>query len=316
MDNDVSVVICAFTEDRWDVLLRAVDSVERQSVRARQLIVVIDHNEALFRRLQQSRPGLHVVQNAGERGDSGARSHGVGVAEGSVVAFLDDDAWAERDWLASLLECYADTNVAGVGGFTEPDWETARPRWLPREFDWVISCSYLGERTTRGPVRNFFGCNMSFRREVFMRVGGFRDAMARVGTAAVGCHETELCIRILQERSDNVLLFEPRARVHHRVPVSRTRWGYFTSRCWSEGMSKARMARFVGSTAALKTEWAYTLGVLPRGFARGVLDTLKGDLSGLARSGTIVSGLGLTTAGFVRGRLHGIYPKVLAFRGR
>ena len=52
MDDDASVVICAFTEYRWDVLLRAIDSVERQSVHARQLIVVIDHNEALFHRLQ------------------------------------------------------------------------------------------------------------------------------------------------------------------------------------------------------------------------------------------------------------------------
>jgi O-antigen biosynthesis protein len=211
--------------------------------------------------------------------------------------------------LARLLDCYADAKVAGVGGWTGPDWETARPRWLPEEFDWVISCTYLGMRTTRGPVRNFFGCNMSFRRDVLLRVGGFRDALARVGTAPVGGHETELCIRVLQDNSDNVLLFEPRARVHHRVPVSRIRWRYFSSRCLGEGRSKARMARIVGPMASLKTEWAYTLGALPRGVVQGILDTLTGDLSGLARSGTILAGLGLTTAGFVEETLLAIVQR-------
>jgi GT2 family glycosyltransferase len=280
----------------------------------RELIVVIDHNPNLFHRLQQSRPALRVVQNPGARGDSGARSHGIALATGNVVAFMDDDASAERDWLARLLDCYTDSRVAGVGGWAGPDWETARPRWLPPEFDWVIGCTYLGMRTTPGPVRNFFGCNMSFRRDVFLRVGGFRDALGRVGSAPTGCEETELCIRVLQDNPDNVLLYEPRARVHHQVPVSRTRWRYFRSRCWAEGRSKARMARFVGSTAALKTEWAYTLGALPRGVGRGVLDTLRGDPSGIARSGTIVAGLGLTTAGFLQERLIAILPKLLGSR--
>ena len=46
----VSVIICAYTEDRWDLLGRAVDSVLAQSVPPVEVFLCIDHNDALFER--------------------------------------------------------------------------------------------------------------------------------------------------------------------------------------------------------------------------------------------------------------------------
>jgi hypothetical protein len=192
--------------------------------------------------------------------------------------------------------------VLGVGGAIVPVWAAGRPGWFPEEFDWVVGCTYRGMPDTAAPVRNLIGCNMSFRRRVFEAVGGFRSGIGRIGTRPAGCEETELCIRVRQRWPEGVLLYEPSARVYHRVPASRARWRYFHARCYYEGRSKAAVARFVGAGDGLASERAYTLRTLPRGFALGLADALRlEDMAGLARAGTIAAGLGATAAGYLIG---------------
>ncbi len=173
----ISVVICVFTERRWDDILAAVASVRRQSRPAHEIVVVVDHNPALQTRLTaelaaqgrdtpagEPATPVTVVANQQPRGLSGGKNTGVAVAAGDVIAFLDDDAVAERDWLRYLAGSYLDDGVAGVGGLTLPSWDTARPSWFPEEFDWVVGCNYRGMPATRQPVRNLLGGNASFRR--------------------------------------------------------------------------------------------------------------------------------------------------------
>jgi hypothetical protein len=90
--------------------------------------------------------------------------------------------------------------------------------------------------------------------------------------------------------------------VSHAVPASRATWAYFRSRCFAEGISKAQVAALAGSRDGLSSERAYVMKALPSGFARGIRDAMRGDASGAVRSAGIVSGLVLTTAGYVAGR--------------
>ena len=94
---DVSVIICAYTEARWPDLIAAVESLYRQNVPAREIIVVVDYNQHLFERVRTGFPGIVVVENSESHGLSGARNSGISVAKGSLIAFLDDDAIAEPD---------------------------------------------------------------------------------------------------------------------------------------------------------------------------------------------------------------------------
>jgi len=301
MASSCSVIICAYTLDRWGDLRQAVDSIRRQTAVPGEIVVVCDHNPELLDRARAELPGCLVVPNSEERGLSGARNSGIAAASRDIVAFLDDDAVAEGTWLEALLRCYADDQVLGVGGAIVPIWINGRPAWFPGEFLWVVGCTYRGMPTYTASIRNLIGANMSFRRTVFSHVGGFRTGIGRVGKRPLGCEETELCIRVLQHYPDSVLLYEPTASVGHRVPASRSRVSYFWSRCYAEGLSKALVSRLVGADAGLSSERVYTFRTLPRGMLHGVFDALGGDLSGLSRSITIGAGLGATTAGYVVG---------------
>lgn len=299
-----SVIICAYTEDRWSDLEEAIASVRQQTVAALETIVVIDHNPDMLARVKKRLPDVVAVANSGPPGLSGARNTGVAMGGGEIIAFLDDDAVAGADWLERLQAGYRDSRVLGVGGSIEPTWLAGPSRFLPAEFNWVVGCTYRGMPMTTAPVRNLIGANMSFRRDVLASIGGFRSEIGRVGTRPMGCEETELCIRARRARPEGRLLFEPAARIRHKVPSTRSRWSYFVARCYSEGLSKARVADFVGSADALSTERSYVLRTLPAGFLRGLGDALgRRDAAGLLRSAAILVGLGVTIAGYLAGRI-------------
>lgn len=302
----VSVVVCAYTEERWDDLSAAVRSVLAQTGRPLEVIVVSDHNRDLLDRVRREIPFVKAVANEEPQGLSGARNTGVRAATGGVIAFLDDDAIAAPDWLEWLLAAYENPHVMGVGGSVEPLWPGVRPSRLPAEFDWVVGCSYRGLPTDTSPVRNVIGANMSFRRDVFDAVGGFRTGVGRVGARPLGCEETDLCIRVRQRMARSVIVFEPRARVRHRVTPERARWQYFSTRCYSEGLSKAIVARHTGRHDGLASERSYATRTLPRGVARGLADaTLRRDAAGLTRAAAIIAGLAITTLGYTVGSVRG-----------
>src|SRR3954447_19530072 len=96
---ETSVVVCAYSLDRWPDLVEAVASLQQQTLGQPEIVVVIDHNDALRTRAETRLPGVTVVANQHRRGLSGARNSGVAAATGDVVAFLDDDAIAAGDWL-------------------------------------------------------------------------------------------------------------------------------------------------------------------------------------------------------------------------
>ena len=298
----VSVVICAHTQKRWHETCAAVESVRTQSFPRKEIIVVVDHNPDLRASLATALPDVTVIENREEQGLSGGRNTGVAIARGDVVAFLDDDAVADPDWLKFLADSYADPAVIGVGGLTLPDWKAPRPSWFPPEFDWIVGCRYRGMPESRAPVRNLLGGNASFRRAAFDLAGAFQNGIGRsAGKRPLGCEETEFCIRLGLRSPGSVLLFDNRAVIKHSVPADRCRFSYFWSRCYAEGLSKAQVTASVGVRHGLSAERRYMVRTLPSGMAQGVADALRGDLPGLGRAGAIAAGLAATMAGYLVG---------------
>ncbi len=299
---DVSVVICAYTEQRWDELLAAVRSVQGQSLAASEIIVVIDNNPALLARVREALPDVTAEEHSGGRGAGQARNRAVGLASGSIIAFLDDDAVATPEWIERATTAFEDPRVIGVGGTIEPIWEEGRPRWMAEEFYWTLGCTYPGLPTEPAPIRNLIAANMFVRREAFLELGGFRAGFGKTGTRS-GTEETDLCIRASQRWPESIWLHDPAVAVRHRVSGSRLRLSYFVSRCYDEGIAKASIVEFVGGRDGLAAERFYTARILPRGFVRGVVAGLRGDVTGIARSASIAVGLTATVVGYLIGEV-------------
>lgn len=304
MTSSVTVVVCAYTKDRWVTLQRAIEIVLEQLSYDDELLVIVDHNDALLARCREYLSDLTVIPNRRNRGLSGARNTALDEAHGSIIVFLDDDALPFDGWLDALRAPYVDERVYGVGGLAVPRWAGSQPAWFPEEFLWVVGCSHPGRPSDAHPVRNPVGVNMSFRKAAFDHVGGFVEQIGRIGERLLSCEETEFSIRLTQANPHAIILYEPSSRVQHEVPEHRASLRYFIKRCWAEGLSKAEITRFVGRSRALSTERRYASRVLPSGIWKGLRDSATGDLWGTARSAAIVVGLLATAIGYCAGTIR------------
>jgi cellulose synthase/poly-beta-1,6-N-acetylglucosamine synthase-like glycosyltransferase len=295
-----SVIICAYTLRRWDDLVAAVDAV-RALPEATEVILVIDHERSLLARARAHWPTLLIVPSAGSRGLSGARNTGVDLAAGEVVAFVDDDAVADPDWLRYLLAPFGDPGVVAVGGHARPVWPRSGPGMYAPELFWIVGCSHAGLPTAPSEVRNVIGSSMAFLRSSIMDAGGFNPDTGRIGRVPLGCEETELCIRISQQDPGASLRLEPRAAVNHRVTADRVTWLYLTRRSYYEGVSKAALSRALGRHDSLSTESAYLSTVIPRAILRELTAPRTG---GLVRAAGIILSVGATVAGYAAGTLR------------
>lgn len=173
----ISVVICAYTEERWNFILEAISSVRTQLYPAAEIIVVTDYNESLRQRLAEAEPEVRVIPNRETKGLAGGRNTGVAAATGDLVAFLDDDAAADSGWLTFMMTHFDRDEVIGVGSRVDPWWMGSAPRWFPDEFMWVVGCSYRGLPAAAQAVRNVSGGAMIVRKSIFAAVGRTEGAI-------------------------------------------------------------------------------------------------------------------------------------------
>ncbi|MFI5013266.1 MAG: glycosyltransferase family 2 protein [Hyphomicrobiales bacterium] len=295
----VSVVICTYTLDRWTDLCEAVDSARNQVPPPAEVILVVDHNPELKARCEAEFPHCVVVENRQAPGLSGARNCGTAEARGWVVAFLDDDAIADKHWAGRLLAQCEMSGVLGATAKVEPLWIGRQPTWFPDEFLWVVGCSYRGLPDRRQEIRNLSGGACCLRRELLRSLGGFNSRLGRgKGRLPLSCEETELCVRARQSVENVKFMFEPAAVIFHKVPAQRLTWSYFGLRCYAEGLSKAFLAALVGPRIGLSSERSYVLRTLSTGLGRAMVDVVfRFDLSGLGRAAAIVYGLSCAVAG-------------------
>jgi Glycosyl transferase family 2 len=301
-DLGVSVVICAYTELRWEQTRAAVESVLNQSPSPKQVLLVVDHNADLAARARRELAGVSIIESDNVPGLSGARNTGLCAATQPITAFLDDDAEARPGWLASLTEPYSQPEVVMTGGSVHPRWPRDRPSWLPPAFDWVVGCSYLGLPDSVGAVRNPIGANMSMRTHPAVSIGGFDVAVGRVGVRPAGCEETELAIRLTSSQSGTTVLYVPVAAVDHHVAQDRLRFNYFLRRCWHEGLSKAVVVRLVGASAGLDRERRQAAMVIPSSIGRDLRSFFTGDSSAPVRIAAALGGLAAAATGYFTGR--------------
>jgi len=306
---DISVVICTYTEERWDDLVAAVESVQLQTVPAREILVVVDHNPGLLERVRADLGGVFALENRGLPGAAGARNSGVAMSKGKIIAFMDDDALACPDWLEQHYSGYERSGVLGVGGEIEPLWIAARPKWFPDEFNWVVGATYRGMPETSAPIRNLWTVNMSVRRDIFDEIRGFRTGFGKVGKVS-SPEDTDFCIRAIQSHPLEVWLYRPEARVRHKVHASRANWSYYLWRCYYEGLGKAELAGLVGAQAGMSAERSHMLYTLPAGVAKGLADAvLRRDASGFGRAAAILLGLAAAGSGYFAGTISGLLPR-------
>jgi hypothetical protein len=141
-----------------------------------------------------------------------------------------------------------------------PAWVAGKPDFLPEEFYWLVGVTHRGfgpngDPDLAGEVRNTFGSNISFRRDVFLDLGGFDTAIGgRKGDANLQGGETELCARLQEEYSHGVY-YNPQAEVAHKVFEYRTDPLWLIDRAFWQGYSKRGMETLVPDSSGEESDF-------------------------------------------------------------
>lgn len=258
----VSVILCTYSIDMYDHFVEAVESLYTQTYQDIEVIIVIDGNETLCKRVRATfgvKADTVIHCNEENRGLLQSRNIGVDHARGEVIAFIDDDAVAHEEWVEELVRAYRDRDAVAVGGKMDPRWVAGKPRYLPEEFYWLVGVTQRGFADGEGEVRNTFGSNLSFRREVFQELGGFNAAMGgRKGKGNLQGGESELCAR-LRETYGRGVWYRPHAKVEHKIFEYRTQLGWLVDRAFWQGYSKRAMEMTVAESDGTESEYLWKL---------------------------------------------------------
>jgi GT2 family glycosyltransferase len=219
----VSVVVCAYNAS--DTLDDCLDSLGRLTYPDFEVIVVNDGSRDATGDIARRYPvRLIEVPNGGL---SAARNIGLSAATGEIVAYTDADVRVDRDWLTYLVQPFLTSDVVGSGG----------PNIVPPDDPFVAQCV---ARAPGGPTHVLLddriaehvpGCNMAFRREALLAIGGFNPVYLRAGD------DVDICWRLQAKKWQ--LGFAPSALVwHHHRPSIKAYWrqqaGYGEGEAWLE----------------------------------------------------------------------------------
>jgi GT2 family glycosyltransferase len=191
MNFDLSVIVASFR--RVEPLELCLEDLAAQVTgRKFEVVLVLQaHPEGEAGRIRErfgARLSLNIAEFAEGLGTSRARNTGLRMAQGNIVAFLDDDVRLPNDWVESMLSFYADPLIGGVGGFVDHPGHYNPARNVAYRLLGLTSDRYridwggfnLGpashpERDL--PAAWLSGGNMSFRKSAIDAVGGFDEAL-------------------------------------------------------------------------------------------------------------------------------------------
>ena len=303
----VSVIICTYSPKMLYHLCECIDSLINQTYKELEIICIVDGDKTYYENIREKLFKYHnyynnikLYLNNKNIGLLESRNKGAKLASGDIIVFIDDDAIAKRNWIEELVRIYKQYGAIAVGGKIEPLWLVKKPKWLPEEFYWMIGVTYLGFPEKITEVRNTFGSNLSFKREIFLELGGFNSKMGGIkGKRMLQGGETELCERMRKKYGRGVI-YNPNAIVYHKIFKNRVKIKFLIKRAFWQGYSKAVMERLVQD---ISEEKRYLIYLLTDRSVERFVNFIKGSINDLLKLIVIWLFIFIIGIGYIYGKI-------------
>jgi glycosyltransferase involved in cell wall biosynthesis len=251
---DVTVCIC--THDRPGYLSDCLEGLRQQTVGDERFdILVVDSAStgdvpAQLARLVRGLRNARLLRVA-RAGVSVARNTGAREAAGDYIAYIDDDAIPDPDWIERILAAIgeADPPPAMIGGRILPQWEAPLPFWWPPSLRGslsIIEVEGQGEYRTAALPSGLepYGANMVVHVPALRAIGGFGGQSGRIGEALLSDEEVQLAWRL--QDAGHSARYDSRIVVRHQIQRARLTPAWLLSRLYWQGVSTVRTRRLLG----------------------------------------------------------------------
>lgn len=213
----ISVVVCTY--NRPQLLKKCLQSLIKQSIDKNLYEVIVVNNNSTKDTLEvvsdfaKNHPIIKIVTEK-KLGHSYARNLGWKHAKGKYVAFIDDDAHADNDWMAEIISFTKKYPTVGVfGGPYKRYFLIPPPRWFPDGYGTLN----LGKKVKQiyPPKEWLTGTNVIFKKILFEKFGGFNINFGLRGHTTIYGEETELMFKLYQ--LGEKIYYVPTIKVNHLV---------------------------------------------------------------------------------------------------
>lgn len=238
----VSIVFSTYKTERYPCILKALDTISKQTYNNFETIIVVDGNEKLYSIVSNLKDRyynirLKILKNEKRGGPSAARNIGILNSEGDIIAIIDDDVSVSPHWLEKIVKNFEDETILMVGGKIEPDYDHGS-YILPKEVLWLVGCTYDGHPTDKKKVRNVISANMAFRKDLFNIISFERLSKGKNWRMS----DTLIGIKTNEYKPGSVI-YDPEPIVYHKVPKDRTTLLYAIKRSYTEGYLKSLLKK-------------------------------------------------------------------------
>lgn len=238
----ISVIICTY--NRSDYLELALRSLVKQENCTDFEVIIVDNNSTdstkdICKKFIDRDDWNYFFEKS--QGLSFARNRGIKEAKGEILAFLDDDAIANSNWIANIYSFFKNhPNADVLAGRVRLIEEKPIPTWVSKEMATITFAQLDYSDKTEimpypsGPV----GANAIYRRKVFTDHNiRFPTNLGRVGNKLLSGEESEVLYHI--HRAGLHVYYSPEVEVKHHASKDRIAFKYVLKRLYWEGRSRA-----------------------------------------------------------------------------
>jgi len=238
----ISVIVV--THNRPKDVMDTLVSLQNQSVKPFEIIVIDDASDIPFN-TKDNNENVQIIRFNKEVGASRARNYGIKISTGEYLAFIDDDAVADANWLEEIQKGIT-VGADVLGGPLEPLYEANPPEWWnEKAFGHYVSVG----NSPKNFVDHIWGANMIIKREVLRKIGLFRSDVGPQNGMHLTREDTDLVSRA--KRKGYRVAFMSKAVVYHKVKPTRMtfrhilRWEYYQGKSFRILYGSSRLRTFL-----------------------------------------------------------------------
>lgn len=241
--SQIAVTIAIPTYRRHQLLMDTLTSVVLQTPGFTFEVLVLDNEcspdlKAQVETFAQTIPVPLRYLSVEAIGLHNGRNTGAQLGYGDIIVYIDDDVIAPLGWLEALCHPFLDPAVGGVGGRTLPQWEPPPPDWVKALEPSFFSLLDLGPETRAMTESELpYGCNMAFRRDLVVKLGGFPPDGVGGGWIEWrrGDGETGFARKVKQ--ANHTIMYSAEGWLYHRIPLSRQSFKFIRHRAMKSAVS-------------------------------------------------------------------------------
>lgn len=223
-------------------LHECLERIIKQSYRNFEIILLPDGQKIqMLKQVQHDIFRVRVIPT-GQIGPAEKRDVGAEKSTGSILAFIDDDAYPDKDWLKNMVKNFSNAEIAAVGG---PGVTPADVSWQEQASGWFAASPLGGGSYTyrfmpqvKRFVDDYPSMNLAVRKSDFLKVGGF-DSSYWPG------EDTKLCLDLTYKLGKKII-YDPKVLVYHH---RRELWGPHLRQNGNYGLHRGYFAKAIPKTS-------------------------------------------------------------------